>query len=567
MHPIQIIQTFSRSERTLPVKAIRWCRANWAAVAPKLLAVLERHTHKWNRTHGDASALFFILHLFAERRETPAFDQLCQLALDPEALRRILGQGVTETLGGMFIGTYGGDPTPLKAVIEAPDADDMVRTQALEALGFLTAAGRFPRQDMEAYLRELHDRMLPRDDEACVWYGWVLVAALLRLDTLEPLVDDLFARDVVPPDIIGGAAEYRELRDEALADPDPLAGFARESVKPIVDIVALLSKWAAFKGGGEDDEPLVIETLDQAVAAFASAENELPVGAMLWCRNNWDAAGADLIRIVERFADTTDRAEGSASAALFILHLAAEQRDTRALAPLCRLARDYDALESVIGDDGVTESLPSILIGVFDGDPAPLRAIVEAPDIDEYVRGGALEAIGFLAAAGRLPLAETKGYLLGLCDTLQPQAPSFLWFEWSATSLRLRIDGAMDQIERLHTRAFIDPTIWPMSEFHEMRDEALAAPDMATSFERDRLRQIDDAIDELSRWVSFRGDEITDHDDDDDEPTDEDLARWARKPEPPAVNPFKDVGRNDPCPCGSGKKFKKCCLGVVPGAS
>ncbi|MBQ7721705.1 MAG: SEC-C domain-containing protein, partial [Kiritimatiellae bacterium] len=22
---------------------------------------------------------------------------------------------------------------------------------------------------------------------------------------------------------------------------------------------------------------------------------------------------------------------------------------------------------------------------------------------------------------------------------------------------------------------------------------------------------------------------------------------------------FKKVGRNDPCPCGSGKKFKKCC--------
>ncbi|MDW3170845.1 SEC-C metal-binding domain-containing protein, partial [Vibrio sp. Y184] len=24
-------------------------------------------------------------------------------------------------------------------------------------------------------------------------------------------------------------------------------------------------------------------------------------------------------------------------------------------------------------------------------------------------------------------------------------------------------------------------------------------------------------------------------------------------------NPFKDVGRNDPCPCESGKKFKQCC--------
>ncbi|GAX91053.1 hypothetical protein EFBL_2713 [Effusibacillus lacus] len=28
----------------------------------------------------------------------------------------------------------------------------------------------------------------------------------------------------------------------------------------------------------------------------------------------------------------------------------------------------------------------------------------------------------------------------------------------------------------------------------------------------------------------------------------------------PYVNPNK-IGRNDPCPCGSGKKYKKCCLG------
>ncbi len=29
---------------------------------------------------------------------------------------------------------------------------------------------------------------------------------------------------------------------------------------------------------------------------------------------------------------------------------------------------------------------------------------------------------------------------------------------------------------------------------------------------------------------------------------------------PPRQTPQKPVGRNDPCPCGSGKKFKKCCL-------
>ena len=24
----------------------------------------------------------------------------------------------------------------------------------------------------------------------------------------------------------------------------------------------------------------------------------------------------------------------------------------------------------------------------------------------------------------------------------------------------------------------------------------------------------------------------------------------------------KEIGRNDPCPCGSGKKYKRCCLGT-----
>ncbi|WP_244521440.1 SEC-C metal-binding domain-containing protein [Bradyrhizobium sp. DOA9] len=32
------------------------------------------------------------------------------------------------------------------------------------------------------------------------------------------------------------------------------------------------------------------------------------------------------------------------------------------------------------------------------------------------------------------------------------------------------------------------------------------------------------------------------------------------------VNSDKRVGRNDPCPCGSGKKFKKCCLNSQSGA-
>ncbi len=32
-------------------------------------------------------------------------------------------------------------------------------------------------------------------------------------------------------------------------------------------------------------------------------------------------------------------------------------------------------------------------------------------------------------------------------------------------------------------------------------------------------------------------------------------------PEEPFRREAPKVGRNDPCPCGSGKKYKKCCMG------
>lgn len=37
------------------------------------------------------------------------------------------------------------------------------------------------------------------------------------------------------------------------------------------------------------------------------------------------------------------------------------------------------------------------------------------------------------------------------------------------------------------------------------------------------------------------------------------LAAHAEKPKP-VVRPADKIGRNDPCPCGSGLKYKKCCM-------
>jgi len=48
-------------------------------------------------------------------------------------------------------------------------------------------------------------------------------------------------------------------------------------------------------------------------------------------------------------------------------------------------------------------------------------------------------------------------------------------------------------------------------------------------------------------------------DDEEDYEEDDDFDAWDYEPQEPFVRDEEKVGRNDPCPCGSGKKYKKCC--------
>lgn len=59
---------------------------------------------------------------------------------------------------------------------------------------------------------------------------------------------------------------------------------------------------------------------------------------------------------------------------------------------------------------------------------------------------------------------------------------------------------------------------------------------------------IDDAIDELQGWACFHEYSYNEEEDIEDVYINTQTV----------VKDFK-TGRNDPCPCGSGKKYKKCC--------
>ncbi len=297
--------------------------------------------------------------------------------------------------------------------------------------------------------------------------------------------------------------------------------------------------------------------VEAAIHAFASAGHDLPRGAMRWVLDNWDEAAPGLLGVLERFVDGTDRSEEAANALFFILHLAGERRETRAFAPLCRLAKDAEAIEAVLAD-GVTTTLKGILLSTYDGDLDALKGVIEAAEADEYVRTGALEVLAYLAATGRVSREEAEAYLLRLYDTLRPQHESFVWYGWTSAVALLGLEAMSGVVRQAFARGLMDPMVTNYDLFREDLGRTLADPERMAGFRHDRIAPLEVAIGELSGWLAFSDAAKQDREQRALGRNGAGLATAATSQ--PVINPFKGVGRNDPCPCGSGKKFKKCCL-------
>jgi hypothetical protein len=291
------------------------------------------------------------------------------------------------------------------------------------------------------------------------------------------------------------------------------------------------------------------------VHELARAGDDLPRDAMRRALEDWENAAPPLLALLEAYADGRDRSEDARGAAFFVLHLAGQARERRAFPAICRLARDAGALEDALGD-GISSTLPGILIGTFDGDLDRLKALIEDEDADEIVRADAFDALTWLTAAGQVPREVTAAYLRDLHAGMRPRETSFAWYGWQKSIALLGLEELKPLVATAFESGFIDPTVTDYDYFLEDLRSARTSEDLIGLLADQHIAPLDDAVAELSKWHAF---------------SEEHRREEARRDAPgntpelwgapqPVANPLRAVGRNDPCPCGSGKKFKKCCL-------
>jgi hypothetical protein len=313
--------------------------------------------------------------------------------------------------------------------------------------------------------------------------------------------------------------------------------------------------WAGIDRFTHEPLPAPVATMspEQVLAELARARTRHPLEAL---------ASADAHRgvLVQRLLDVVDRcvtdpdiaSPEEAQLFCYALYLLARWRETRAYPLVIRWLSLSDAAATGLSGDVLTQDGARILAAVCDGDLDPIKRLVSNRDADEFSRATGIAALALLAAWAEVPRDIIVDYFSWLAREGMEREPSYVWSALATESAEIEAIAVFPDLRRAYDDGFVDPQEIGRSEL----DDVEASP-RGSVLERTKENRppIDDVAEATSWWASFgrlassgRAEELA-------------LAAaraFGNEPMEPYRAPQR-VGRNEPCPCGSGKKYKKCC--------
>ena len=312
-------------------------------------------------------------------------------------------------------------------------------------------------------------------------------------------------------------------------------------------------------------------TVHEIIAAITPYTGHFPEAAVQAAVAQREEVTPYLLRALEEVAETPENFASSENMLhLFASYLLAEFRDKRAYGPLTRiLATPGDTADKLFGDT-ITERLENILASVYDGDPEPIKSLVEGGDVYEFVRGSAVDTFMVLTHTGQIPREEVVDYYRSLFRGKLLREYNQVWNALACAVGDLPAPELIGDLRKAFEDGLVDHDV---ADLEGLERDARVPFEKKEHWKQEKLsRLISDTVSEMSWWAAFDADDqpkpSVSHQEpigqaspfpgiESDEPEDNILEALPST----GLRRGPKIGRNDPCPCGSGKKYKKCCLG------
>lgn len=229
--------------------------------------------------------------------------------------------------------------------------------------------------------------------------------------------------------------------------------------------------------------------------------------------------------------------------AIFLLGQFQERESFPRIMKLVSLPRDV--LDGMIGD-AVTSGLQDILYNTYNGDKELLKTSIKNKNMDDYARSAMLKVVGQLYLDGEFGKEELQELIREIVYN-EEEIGDYIYTELIYTMCGCHFVEMLPEIRRLFEDGRIDGFAF---------EGYAECVDMMFRYNKEAFcRSPIHAADMLRSWSMFEQPEQN-------ELSQKEMEKLLRKAAAQYNKPEKKVkiGRNDPCPCGSGKKYKKCCM-------
>lgn len=294
--------------------------------------------------------------------------------------------------------------------------------------------------------------------------------------------------------------------------------------------------------------PTATRSPEQILEDLAQATDQQPLAALESADAHREALTEPLLKAIEQgIADPSGLPEAEAQLFSYAMYLFAKWRETRAYPLIVRWLSLPGEGASDVGGDIVTQDGNRFLASVFDGDLEPIKELILNREANEFCRGQAITSLGRLAIWAEIPRDEVEECYLWLAREGLEREHSHVWDELACSCVDIEALAVFPALRDAYDSQLIDPGVIGIDELD--REES-APRGKRIEEQRDWHPPIVDVA-EATAWWHSSDDELRDR-----------AAALANLQSPDTNVPIHaepKIGRNDPCPYGSGKKYKKCC--------
>ncbi|NOQ22064.1 MAG: DUF1186 domain-containing protein [Candidatus Aegiribacteria sp.] len=232
----------------------------------------------------------------------------------------------------------------------------------------------------------------------------------------------------------------------------------------------------------------------------------------------------------------------------FAIHIIASFREQQAYPLIIRMCRlPTDQLKGLLGD-ALYESLPRVLASVFDGNIEPVKSIIEDPSLSEFARGNAIASLRLLAQEDIIPRESVIEYYGRLFRGGLERKYSNVWNMLVSEAADIYAKSLRSEIYRAYEDDLVDLDFISKSDVE--RCFRMSEEEVLLTARKRWGGLIDDVHGFLRGWACFNPEPVL-PEFFEGNPVLQGYGTYVRE--------SPKTGRNDPCPCGSGKKYKKCC--------